>query len=74
MTGGAGGSALPEPQQLAAVNQHLVRNLGQQLALERAFGQPAPERPGVAGHVGAAFGGIQIAALGRCFEQEPAER
>ena len=65
---------LPQLQQVAAVDHHLVGDLGQQLRPQSAFGQQAPQRACVAGHVSASFGGVQVAAVGGGFQHEAAQR
>ena len=52
---------------------HLVGNLGEQLTLERAVGQQAPQHTRIAGHVGAAFGGQHVAGFAGGFEHEAAQ-
>jgi hypothetical protein len=49
---------------VAAADHPAVGNFGNQLeASVHRPGQQAPERAGIAGHVGAALGGVQVAAV-----------
>ena len=64
---------MPHFKQVAHINQHLVGNLGQQLLFKCAVGQQAPQRARIAGHMGAAFGAVQITSLGSGLQHELAQ-
>ena len=70
----AGIGALPQVQQVARVELGQAGELAQQLALERAVGQQAPERARVAGHERAPLARAQVAALAGGLHEEAAER
>ena len=64
----------PQVGQVLGLELGQVCQFAEQLPLEHAVGQRGPQRAGVAGHVGAAFGGGQVAALAGRFDQEAAQR
>jgi len=69
-----GGGLAPEVGQLVGVELGQLGQIGEHLAPQHAWGQRAPQRPGIAGHVCAAFGCAQVAAFAGGFNQEAAQR
>ena len=64
----------PQGRQVVGGQLRELGQLAQQLAAQHAVRQRRPQRAGVAGHVGAALGGGQVAAVAGCFDQEAAQR
>ena len=64
----------PQGCQVVGGQLRELGQLAQQLAAQHAVGQGRPQGAGVAGHVGAALGGGQVAAVAGCFDQEAAQR
>ena len=60
----------PEFVQLLGGQLNVLRQFGQQLALEGAIGQQGPQRARLAGQAGTAFGGAQIAVRAGGFDQK----
>ena len=69
-----GGGLAPQVRQVARIELGQLGQLAQQLAFEHAVGQRRPQWACVAGHVGAALGGGQVAAFASRFHQKPAQR
>ena len=66
----ARGLLAPEVFEASGFELNQLRQLGQQLLLERALGQPLPKRTGLAGQPSTPFGGLQVAVSTGRFDQE----
>ncbi len=65
----AAGAGLPQRVEVVQRQVGLACELAQQLALQRALGQRAPQRLGLREHAGAALGGRHVAVVLRHLDQ-----
>jgi len=63
---------MPHLGQFAHGQTHQIGNFAQQLPLQGAIGQQQPQWFGIAGQVGAAFRGVQVATFARRVNQKAA--